>query len=86
MQGGCRPYSVPGLGMPRAGLGGMGHGLVDRQRQIAILERLVASERELLDDPRYGIAAARVMAQARHELATLRETAPRELRVTVATR
>jgi hypothetical protein len=64
--------------------GGMGS--IDRQRRIAILKRLVASERQLLDDPRYGFAAARVMAQARHELAVLGEAAPRHHRLAVATR
>jgi hypothetical protein len=89
----CRPRHGRVIHQPKLG-GGVWHascapggmGPFDRQRQIAILERLVESERELLDDPRCGIPAARVIAQARHELAVLRETAPRHHRLAMAAR
>jgi hypothetical protein len=54
---------------------------VDRQKRIALLEQVVASERALLDHPLYGIAAARVIADARHELAVLRALPLRRLLV-----
>ena len=47
--------------------------LADTYRQrIAVLERVVATERELLAHPTYTIRAARLIAKAKHELAILR--------------
>jgi len=49
--------------------------VTELQKRIALLQRLIASERPLLNDPSYGIPAARVIAAARHELAVLRSQA-----------
>ena len=39
--------------------------------RIRVLKRLLAAEREMLQDPAYAIPTARAIAVARHELATL---------------
>ena len=60
------------FGTPDAPLSGMVEDAADRQKRIALLERVIASERELLAHPMYGVPAARVIAEAKHELAILR--------------
>lgn len=49
----------------------------DHRRKIAILRALIASERVLVGDAVYGIPAARVIAEARHELAILKNRGTR---------
>ena len=44
----------------------------DYRGRIARLQALIASERVLVGDPVYGIPAARVIAEARRELAILK--------------
>ena len=60
------------FGTPDARLSCMVHFTADRLKRIALLERVIASERELLAHPMYGVPAARVIAEAKHELAILR--------------
>jgi len=49
----------------------MAQAVADRQRRIAVLKRVVAAEREILLHPAFGIAAGRLIAEAKHELAVL---------------
>ena len=60
------------FGTPDAPLSCMAEVAADRQKRIALLERVIASERELLAHPMYGVPAGRVIAEAKHELAILR--------------
>jgi len=60
------------IGTPRAPLPCMVKTAASRQKRIALLERVVASERQLLAHPMYGVPAGRVIAEAKHELAILR--------------
>jgi hypothetical protein len=41
--------------------------IADRRRRIAALERLIASEWHLVDNPRYAQSARRVILQAERE-------------------
>lgn len=46
--------------------------IADRWQRIAVLERLIAAERQLIMDQSYEVAARRIIAEAERELRRLR--------------